>query len=79
MFNKIYILLDQNDVFLAAFGSSSEVLSFFWKLCDITKENFKFPMFKSDSIRVAEIYFNTLGYKLIKCKPEDFEIGKYDR
>lgn len=79
MFSKVYALLDKNDVLIAVFGSRSEVLSFFWKLCDTTKEDLKIPMFKSNYFRVAVSYFNTLGYSLIKVKPEELKIGKHDR
>lgn len=73
---KVYVLKDKNDILIAAFGSKSEVLSFFWALCDTTKEDFKLPMFKSDSFRVAKLYLTSLGYKLIKVKPEELDFGE---
>lgn len=76
---RVYVLYKLDDyTFIAVFGNEDEVVSYFWSLCDTTKDLLKIPMYKTNSFRAIKVYFNTLGYGVKLCRSGDV-YGKFNR
>lgn len=76
---RVYVLYKLDDFsFVAAFGNEDEFISYFWSLCDTTKEILKIPMYKTHSFRAAKIYLKSLGYGIMLCRSGDID-GKFNR
>lgn len=76
---RVYVLYKLDDFsFVAVFGDENEVISYFWSLCDTTKELLKVPMYKTKSFRAAKVYLKTLGYGVMLCRSGGVN-GKFNR